>query len=1236
MKRKSRYARTSRLLVFLLCALLLAGMMPSFGALGDAKNRKGNLVVSLLTSVDDLPKNKNVTYTIYKVGDPAPETAAGWKFDENLSESTSTKEITDIIEAKLNSDMQVAVNKLADAMTDKYKVDTLNLSNGSATSKDLDYGIYLGVLTEAPEGMTSNPALVTIPMWNADKTNLQYTVPVSVKDTYTGDLTISKTVVSADKADESKIYSFTIALLTKDGKPFTPDQKFKTSAGTEVEFKAGVATLSVQGGHSRTIFDLPHGTRYTVTEVDSQGLLPDQAVINGSIAGASQTAAFTNTQTGVDRKDNEVTVTKTDGSEQISGAEFTLYDDETPIKKYTGGQFKISTDDLPQSILPAVGDTKELTLKETSAPVGYTGSSAEYKVVIAAKDATAMNSTRNTLVTTTTYTITIEDKNAITVVNTPIPGVRREDDAVTVTKTDGVNQLPGAIFTLYDGEKEITTFEGGQFEISTANEKLKDVLPAAGGSKKLTLKETTAPTGYKASTTAYTVEIKASEKSLWSNGHAELVTITTYSITINGRKSISIDNTPITDVARKDNEVTVTKTDGTAQISGATFTLYDGDNVITTYTKSQFTISTADDALKDILPAVGGTKELTLKETSVPTGYNGSDTEYKVVITASDSSPAWNAEKTKQITTTTYNISINGQDSVVVVNTPITDVSRKDSKVTVTKTDGSAQIEGATFTLYDGDKAISTYTGKQFEISTADEKLQSILPEADKVRTLTLKETTAPTGYTGSSVEYKVEITASESTAWNADHTKEITTTAYTISIDGKDALTVPNEPITGVEEQHGAVTVYKVNDSQQALAGAEFTLYSGGTAIKTYGGANVSTIVISTKDTELSKYLPAVGESAKLTLKETKAPAGYTATDQTYEVVLSTSSSQGWNRDHTKYITTTTYGITIGDGKNSVTVVNTVTPTTTPPDDDVPPAPPAPTPEPTVDITGTKVWVDESNAHKTRPDSITVTLLADGSPVNATPSWSKSGDRWTFTFSGLPKFNSGGNEITYSVQETPVQGYKSSVSGMTITNSLEPQEPKEYTEISGAKTWNDNGNESGKRPTNITVRLYRDGVEIESRTVTAGTDWKYTFGSLPVDDGYGNIYAYEVREDGVKGYYTRVDDMSVTNSVIDGSTPPTPTTEDGTPPPEGLTPNVPQKPEDVPERKTGTPVPHFEEKTDEELEELFDMFGYGTPLYGMLGTGDQVPVWVWICAGAGALALILFIATGRKKKKAK
>ena len=90
---------------------------------------------------------------------------------------------------------------------------------------------------------------------------------------------------------------------------------------------------------------------------------------------------------------------------------------------------------------------------------------------------------------------------------------------------------------------------------------------------------------------------------------------------------------------------------------------------------------------------------------------------------------------------------------------------------------------------------------------------------------------------------------------------------------------------------------------------------------------------------------------------------------------------------------------------------------------------------------------------------------------------------------------------------------------------------------------------------------------------------------------------------------------------------------EPTTPTPGGTTPNVPQRPEDVPDRGTGTPVPHFEDKSDEELEELFDIFGYNTPLYGILGTGDQIPVWVWICVGIGILAIVLFVVLGRKKK---
>ena len=97
MKRMSRYSRASRLLVLLLCALLLAGMLPSYGALGDAKNNTGSLTVKLKTDVKKLPKDAVIEYTLYKVATAAPATTAGWAFEEafpveNIIKNTDTPE----------------------------------------------------------------------------------------------------------------------------------------------------------------------------------------------------------------------------------------------------------------------------------------------------------------------------------------------------------------------------------------------------------------------------------------------------------------------------------------------------------------------------------------------------------------------------------------------------------------------------------------------------------------------------------------------------------------------------------------------------------------------------------------------------------------------------------------------------------------------------------------------------------------------------------------------------------------------------------------------------------------------------------------------------------------------------------------------------------------------------------------------------------------------------------------
>ena len=55
----------------------------------------------------------------------------------------------------------------------------------------------------------------------------------------------------------------------------------------------------------------------------------------------------------------------------------------------------------------------------------------------------------------------------------------------------------------------------------------------------------------------------------------------------------------------------------------------------------------------------------------------------------------------------------------------------------------------------------------------------------------------------------------------------------------------------------------------------------------------------------------------------------------------------------------------------------------------------------------------------------------------------------------------------------------------------------------------------------------------------------------------------------------------------------------------------------------------------EEELEELIDLFDYGTPLWGgLLGTGDETPTYPYVFGGAGALALLALLLIGRKRRK--
>ena len=175
------------------------------------------------------------------------------------------------------------------------------------------------------------------------------------------------------------------------------------------------------------------------------------------------------------------------------------------------------------------------------------------------------------------------------------------------------------------------------------------------------------------------------------------------------------------------------------------------------------------------------------------------------------------------------------------------------------------------------------------------------------------------------------------------------------------------------------------------------------------------------------------------------------------------------------------------------------------------------------VSVEGSKTWDDADNQDGKRPESITVRLFADGTEV--TSKTVTANDNWSWSFTDLDKYNSG-TEIVYTISEDTVADYTTVVDGYNITNTHTP----EKISISGSKTWDDADNQDGKRPESITVRLFADGTEVTSKTVTANDNWSWSFTDL---DKYnsGTEIVYTISEDTVADYTTVVNGYDVTNT---------------------------------------------------------------------------------------------------------
>ncbi|MGF9873383.1 Cna B-type domain-containing protein, partial [Bacillus tropicus] len=172
--------------------------------------------------------------------------------------------------------------------------------------------------------------------------------------------------------------------------------------------------------------------------------------------------------------------------------------------------------------------------------------------------------------------------------------------------------------------------------------------------------------------------------------------------------------------------------------------------------------------------------------------------------------------------------------------------------------------------------------------------------------------------------------------------------------------------------------------------------------------------------------------------------------------------------------------------------------------------------------VEGTKTWND--NNATDRPSSIKVDLLQNGKVVDTKEVTAAT--NWKYTFEKLQAYDANGVAYKYEVKEQPVAGYQSDVHGYDITNTKVGE-----TKVEGTKTWNDNN--ATDRPSSIKVDLLQNGKVVDTKEVTAETNWKYTFEKLQAYDANGVAYKYEVKEQAVPGYESKVNGTDITNTKV-------------------------------------------------------------------------------------------------------
>ena len=331
-------------------------------------------------------------------------------------------------------------------------------------------------------------------------------------------------------------------------------------------------------------------------------------------------------------------------------------------------------------------------------------------------------------------------------------------------------------------------------------------------------------------------------------------------------------------------------------------------------------------------------------------------------------------------------------------------------------------------------------------------------------------------------------------------------------------------------------------------------------------------------------------------------------------------------------------YTVTVGgvstddDGNCSITVGNSYQPKKT-------------------NIIVSKIWVgDDSDS---RPDSILVDLLRDGTKVDSVTITPDGEGSWKYVFDHLDKFDSDGKAYNYTVEEQEVEGYVSAVAGdvsngFTITNTKKtnPPAPEPQTKVGNLTV--------SKTVTGNAADTTRDF----SFTVTLASKLNGTYGGMVFADGVASFTlrhgqsatatglpagtAYTITETGTDGYTVTVNgtasatvtgiieaDKTVVASYVNDKTADDPVPDPDPSPDPSPDPDPSPKPSPDPDPSPApdpspSPSPDPEPATDDDssnndVPKTSD--SSNTVLYGAT-------------AGVSAIALAIVLFARRKKGK--